>query len=64
MTGTVRGLAAAICNGAGTVDAREEACRHAGASLGGGAVRGTIVPLSCPWLTVRRLHGADTQRAG
>ena len=31
---------------AGTVYALEDACRHAGASLGGGELRGTIV--RCP----------------
>jgi len=36
MTVTVRGLAVAIFNVAGTVYAMEDACRHAGASLGGG----------------------------
>jgi nitrite reductase/ring-hydroxylating ferredoxin subunit len=46
MTVTVRGLAVALCNVAGTVYAMEDTCRHAGASLGGGELRGTIV--RCP----------------
>jgi nitrite reductase/ring-hydroxylating ferredoxin subunit len=46
MTVTVRGLAVAIFNVAGTVYAMEDACRHAGASLGEGELRGTIV--RCP----------------
>ncbi len=46
MTVTVRGLAVALFNVAGTVYALEDACRHAGASLGGGELRGTIV--RCP----------------
>ena len=46
MVVTVRGLAVAIFNVEGTVYAMEDACRHAGASLGTGELRGTIV--RCP----------------
>ena len=46
MTVTVGGFAVAIFNVAGTVYAMEDACRHAGASLGGGELRGPIV--RCP----------------
>ena len=38
---TVRGLAVALFNVEGTVYAMEDACRHAGASLGAGELRGT-----------------------
>jgi nitrite reductase/ring-hydroxylating ferredoxin subunit len=46
MVVTVRGLAVALFNVEGTVYAMEDACRHAGASLGGGELRGPIV--RCP----------------
>jgi len=46
MVVTVRGLAVALFNVEGAVYAMEDACRHAGASLGGGELRGTIV--RCP----------------
>ena len=46
MTVTVRGFAVALFNVEGTVYAMEDACRHAGASLGGGELRGPIV--RCP----------------
>ena len=46
MTVTIRGFAVALFNVAGTVYAMEDTCRHAGASLGGGELRGTIV--RCP----------------
>ena len=46
MVVTIRGLAVALFNVEGTVYAMEDACRHAGASLGAGELRGTIV--RCP----------------
>jgi len=46
MVVTVRGLAVALFNVEGIVDAMEDACRHAGASLGAGELRGSIV--RCP----------------
>ena len=46
MVVTVRGLAVALFNVEGAVYAMEDACRHAGASLGGGELRGPIV--CCP----------------
>ena len=46
MVVTVRGLAVALFNVEGTVYAMEDACRHAGASLGTGELRGMIV--RCP----------------
>jgi nitrite reductase/ring-hydroxylating ferredoxin subunit len=46
MTVTVRGFAVALFDVAGTVYAMADAYRHAGASLGGGALRSTIV--RCP----------------
>ena len=46
MTVTLRGFAIAIFNVEGTVYAMEDTCQHAGASLGVGELRGTIV--RCP----------------
>jgi nitrite reductase/ring-hydroxylating ferredoxin subunit len=46
MVVTVQGLAVALFNVEGTVYAMEDACRHAGASLGGGELRGPLV--RCP----------------
>jgi nitrite reductase/ring-hydroxylating ferredoxin subunit len=43
---TVQGLAMVLFNVEDTVYAIDDACRHAGASLGGGALRGPIV--RCP----------------
>ena len=43
---TVQGVAVALFNVEGIVYAMDDACRHAGASLGGGELRGPIV--RCP----------------
>jgi nitrite reductase/ring-hydroxylating ferredoxin subunit len=43
MTVTVRGVPVALFNVDGTVYATDDACRHAGASLGAGELRGHIV---------------------